>query len=65
MIIQGDQDMIKLSNAQHMNTLIQGSQLCILPGTSHFVHGENPELVLAVITPYLMRKEKLKFEFGY
>jgi pimeloyl-ACP methyl ester carboxylesterase len=65
MLLQGDQDMIKFSNTLHMHTLMQNSQLCILPGTTHFVLWENPELILSVITPFLVRKEKRKFELTY
>jgi pimeloyl-ACP methyl ester carboxylesterase len=45
MIVQGDRDQIMPEHGIEMHRLIKGSQFCILPGTSHDVFGERPDLI--------------------
>ena len=45
MIAQGDRDHIQLEHAAEMHRLIKGSQLCVLPNTSHAVFREKPRLI--------------------
>jgi pimeloyl-ACP methyl ester carboxylesterase len=45
MIVAGDKDIIKLEETIDMYRSIKGSQLCILPNTSHAVFSERPELI--------------------
>lgn len=65
LILQGDRDLIEFDHAIYMYQMIKNSQLCILPGTSHFSLWENPDLVLDVITPYFLRKPKVEYELSY
>jgi pimeloyl-ACP methyl ester carboxylesterase len=65
LILQGDQDLIKIENAIHMHQQINDSQLAILPNTAHFVLHENPALLLRVVTPFLLREPNLKYELSY
>ena len=57
LIVQGDQDLIKPEHALQMYNLIKGSQLCILPATTHFVLFENPELIKKAVLDFLLKKE--------
>ncbi len=45
MIVSGDRDIIKLEHSIEMYRLIKGSQLCILPNTSHDVFSEIPDMI--------------------
>lgn len=65
LVVQSDRDMIKYDNAIHMVSLMPGGQLGILPGATHFILHENPELVLSVITPFLQGKKNKPFELAY
>lgn len=65
LIVQGDKDLIWINTAHHIHTQIKNSQLAILPNTTHFVHGEDPELLLDIIVPFLTKKTKQTFEWVY
>ncbi|HMG90121.1 MAG TPA: alpha/beta hydrolase [Chryseolinea sp.] len=45
MIVLGDRDAVTLEHGIEMHRLVKGSQLCILPNTSHAVFDEKPELI--------------------
>jgi pimeloyl-ACP methyl ester carboxylesterase len=45
LILQGDKDGIKLENTVELYRMINHSQLCILPNTSHFVFYEKPDMM--------------------
>jgi len=45
MIVLGDHDAVTLEHGIEMHRLVKGSQLCILPNTSHAVFDEKPELI--------------------
>ncbi|MBI3221111.1 MAG: alpha/beta hydrolase [Bacteroidetes bacterium] len=45
LLIVGDRDVVKPEVAIKMHRLIKGSQLCILPNTTHFMLAEKPELI--------------------
>jgi pimeloyl-ACP methyl ester carboxylesterase len=45
MIVLGDRDIVTPEHAIEMYNLIKGSQLCILPDTSHRVFHERPSLI--------------------
>jgi pimeloyl-ACP methyl ester carboxylesterase len=57
--VQGDQDMIKPEHGIQIYRLIKGSQLCILPNTTHFVLWENPDLIKKPILDFLLKKGPL------
>lgn len=46
LIISGDRDAVRLSHTVKIFENIRQSQLCVLPGTTHFVSEEHPELIL-------------------
>jgi pimeloyl-ACP methyl ester carboxylesterase len=56
LIIQGDHDIIKPEHALQLFRTIKGSQLCILPGTTHFVLWEDPDLIKKPIIDFLLKK---------
>jgi len=35
-----------------MRSLIAGSQICVLPGGTHFLLGEKPEVVLPILLDF-------------
>lgn len=45
MLVLGDRDVITVEHGIEMHRLIKGSQLCVLPNTSHDVFGEKPDLI--------------------
>jgi pimeloyl-ACP methyl ester carboxylesterase len=53
MIVSGDRDIIKLEHSIEMYRLIKGSQLFILPNTSHDVFSEKPDLINATAINFL------------
>ncbi|MEO6721982.1 MAG: alpha/beta hydrolase [Ferruginibacter sp.] len=55
MIVSGDRDIIKLEHSIEMYRLIKGSQLCILPNTSHDVFSEKPNLVNEIAIDFFLR----------
>ncbi len=57
LIVQGDNDLITPEHAIQMHRLIKGSQLCIMPGTTHFVLWENPELIENAVLAFLHKRE--------
>ncbi|MEQ8302027.1 MAG: alpha/beta hydrolase [Cyclobacteriaceae bacterium] len=52
MIVAGDRDVIKIDHTVEMHQLIKGSELCILPDTSHDVFGERPKLISDIATNF-------------
>jgi pimeloyl-ACP methyl ester carboxylesterase len=56
LVVQGDQDLIRPEHALQMHGLIKGSQLCIMPATSHFVLFENPDLINKAVMDFLLKK---------
>lgn len=49
----GENDAIRLDHVLEMKTLVKDSHLCVLPGASHFVLMEKPEVALPVIMGFL------------
>ncbi len=45
MIVLGDRDGVTLEHGIEMHRLINGSQFCVLPNTSHRVFRERPDLI--------------------
>jgi len=48
----GEHDAIRLEHALEMRSLIAGSQICVLPGATHFLLGEKPEVVLPILLDF-------------
>jgi len=57
MIVLGDRDDISIDHGQEMYRLIKGSQLCILPNTSHEVFAEQPEIISKLATEFFKKGE--------
>ena len=53
LIVYGDRDVIKLEHGLHIYRTIPGSQLVILPNTSHMVFMEKPTLISNLIVDFL------------
>jgi pimeloyl-ACP methyl ester carboxylesterase len=56
LILQGDKDGIKLEHTVALHHLINHSQLCILPNTSHFVFSEKPGLMNEIALQFFNSK---------
>jgi pimeloyl-ACP methyl ester carboxylesterase len=50
--IIGEHDAIRLEHALEMRSLNAGSQICVLPGATHFLLGEKPEVVLPILLDF-------------
>ena len=55
LIVLGDRDMIKPEHGLKMYNLIKGSQLAILPNTTHFVLWERPYLISRTVLDFLLK----------
>jgi len=49
LLIVGENDAIRIEHVFEMRALVEGSQICVLPGATHFVLGEKPEVVLPLL----------------
>lgn len=58
MILQGDKDAIRIEHAIELHRIIDNSQLCILPNTTHFVFNEKPELMNKIAIDFFSSTEK-------
>jgi pimeloyl-ACP methyl ester carboxylesterase len=56
LIIIGDRDIVKPEHAIEMRNAIKGSQLAILPGTSHSTFSAKPDLINKIVIEFLTRK---------
>jgi len=50
--IIGEHDAIRLEHTLEIRSLIEGSQICVLPGATHFLLGEKPEVVLPILLDF-------------
>ena len=55
MIVLGDRDAVILEHGIEMHRLIKGSQLCILPNTSHAVFHERPEMINTIAMDFFSK----------
>lgn len=53
LVMSGDRDMIPLAHTIDIFSAIPNAQLCVVPGTSHNLIGEKPDLVNAAIWDFL------------
>jgi len=53
LIVYGDRDVTKLEHGLHIYRTISGSQLAILPNTSHFTFTEKPTMISNLIVDFL------------
>jgi pimeloyl-ACP methyl ester carboxylesterase len=59
LIIQGDNDIVKPEHAVALHQIIRGSQFCIVPGASHFVLFEKPELLSLIAIEFFEKEARL------
>ncbi|TND10132.1 MAG: alpha/beta hydrolase [Bacteroidetes bacterium] len=52
LVMAGDRDAIREEHTVKIFQSIPNSQLCILPGTTHFVAKEKPELFMMIVTDF-------------
>lgn len=55
LLVIGEDDAIRLEHVLEMRHLIEGSQICVLPGGTHFVLGEKPAIVLPILLDFFAR----------
>jgi pimeloyl-ACP methyl ester carboxylesterase len=54
LVLAGDDDIVKLAHTVALFESLPAGQLCIVPGTSHAVVLERPQLVCQIITEFLV-----------
>jgi len=52
LFIVGENDAVRIEHVLLMRTLVEHSQMCVLPGATHFVLGENPKVVLPILMDF-------------
>jgi pimeloyl-ACP methyl ester carboxylesterase len=53
LIVYGDRDVTKLEHGLHIYRTIKGSQLAILPNTTHHTFAEKPALISNLMIDFL------------
>ncbi len=59
-VMAGDGDAIVAEHTLRIFKSIKGAQLCIVPGTTHFLLSEKPETVNRAIVEFLKQERKEK-----
>ena len=57
LVIAGDDDMASLEHTNEIYTSIKNSRLAIIPGASHSIHKDQPELLNTIIRGFLVNHE--------
>jgi len=57
LIMVGDRDAVPLEHTVELHRAIKGSQLCVVPGTSHFLLSEKPDLAASIVLGFLLGHE--------
>jgi pimeloyl-ACP methyl ester carboxylesterase len=60
MVMVGDRDSIPIEHTLELFRSIKEAQLCIVPGTTHFLLSEKPDMVNRIILDFLIAKTKPK-----
>jgi pimeloyl-ACP methyl ester carboxylesterase len=53
LVLVGDNDFIRLSDAVEATELLPHGELAVLPGTTHMDMARSPDRVLAMVVPFL------------
>jgi pimeloyl-ACP methyl ester carboxylesterase len=53
LVLVGDNDFVRVDHADEIRRLIPGSQLAVLPGTTHVQVPDRPELLVPLVTRFL------------
>jgi pimeloyl-ACP methyl ester carboxylesterase len=59
-VMAGDRDSIPIEHTLELFRSIKGAQLCIVPGTTHFLLSEKPDLINRAILEFLTAQDKPK-----
>jgi pimeloyl-ACP methyl ester carboxylesterase len=57
LVLVGDDDMVRLDHTVALYEALPAGRLCVIPGASHAVVIEHPQLVAAIITDFLQSPE--------
>jgi len=60
LVLAGDKEAIPTEHTLELFRSIKGAQLCIIPGTTHFLLSEKPDMANRAILDFLTAKEKPK-----
>ncbi len=60
LVLTGDREAIPMEHTLELFRSIKGAQLCIIPGTTHFLMSEKPDMVNNAILKFLTAQEKPK-----
>ena len=60
LVVAGDRDAIPIEHTLELFRSITGAQLCIIPGTTHFLLSEKPDMVNNAILKFLTAEKKPK-----
>ena len=52
LFVVGENDAVRIEHVLLMRTLVENSQMCVLPGATHFVLAENPKVVLPILMDF-------------
>jgi pimeloyl-ACP methyl ester carboxylesterase len=58
MVMAGDMDAIPIEHTLELFRSIKGAQLCIIPGTTHFLLSQKPDMVNSAILEFLTAEKK-------
>jgi len=58
MIMVEDKEMITIEHSTGLYRSINGAELCVVPGTTHFLMSERPALVGALTRDFVLRHQK-------
>jgi len=59
-VMAGDREAIPMEHTLELFMSIKGAQLCVIPGTTHFLMSQKPDMVNGAILDFLTAKEKPK-----
>jgi len=60
LVMAGDREAIPVGHTLELFKSIKGAQLCIIPGTTHFLLSEKPDMVNSAILEFLATEKKPK-----
>jgi pimeloyl-ACP methyl ester carboxylesterase len=57
LVIAGDDDVIKINHTNEIYEAIENSRLAIIPGSSHLIDKDQPELLNKIIRDFLLKSD--------
>lgn len=52
LFIVGEKDAVRIEHVLLMRSLVENSEMCVLPGATHFVLADNPKVVLPILMDF-------------